>query len=69
VLVTPGAPTVDQLADLGVARISVGGAIAAASYGFAIAAVTELREQGTSNYWDLAATVRTVMTAAFEQPR
>ena len=68
VLVTPGAPTVDQLAELGVARISVGGAIAAASYGFAVAAVTELREQGTPNYWDLAATVRAVMQAAFEPP-
>jgi len=68
VLVTPGAPAVDQLAELGVARISVGGAIAAASYGFAVAAVTELREQGTPNYWDLAATVRAVMQAAFEPP-
>jgi len=68
VLITPGAPTVDELAAIGVARISVGGAIAAASYGFAVAAITGLREQGTPNYWDLAATVRTVMQAAFEQP-
>ena len=68
VLVTPGAPPLDQLAELGVARISVGGAVAAASYGFAVAAVTELRENGTANYWDLAATVRTAMQAAFVRP-
>ena len=68
VLVTPGAPSLDQLAELGVARISVGGAVAAASYGFAVAAVTELRENGTCNYWDLAGTVRTAMQAAFDKP-
>jgi len=68
VLVTPGAPAPDQLGELGVSRISVGGAIAAASYGFAVAAVTELREHGTTNYWDLAGKVRSVMQAAFIEP-
>jgi 2-methylisocitrate lyase-like PEP mutase family enzyme len=69
VLVTPKAPSLDQLAELGVSRISVGGAVAAASYGFAVAAMTELRENGTTNYWDLAGMVRTVMQAAFDEPR
>ena len=65
VLVLPGAPTVGELAELGVSRISVGGAIAVAAYGAAIEAVTELRDEGTTGYWDLAAAARPVMTAAF----
>ena len=58
VLVLPGAPTVGELAELGVSRISVGGAIAVAAYGAAINAVNELRDQGTYGYWDLAAAAR-----------
>ena len=65
VLVVPGAPTVGELAELGVSRISVGGAIAVAAYGAAIKAVTELRDQGTTGYWELAAAARPVMSAAF----
>jgi 2-methylisocitrate lyase-like PEP mutase family enzyme len=68
VLVTPKAPPVPQLAELGVSRISVGGAIAAASYGFAVAAVKQLRDQGTPNYWEAAAAVRDDMTVAFVTP-
>ena len=65
VLVLPGAPDVAELAALGVSRISVGGAIAVAAYGAAINAVVELRDQGTTGYWDLAAVARPVMNAAF----
>jgi 2-methylisocitrate lyase-like PEP mutase family enzyme len=65
VLITPGAPTIAQLAELGVSRISVGGAIAVAAYGAAINAANELREQGTASYWDLANTARPVMSTAF----
>lgn len=68
VLVTPGAPTVAELAALGVSRISVGGAVAAASYGFAVEAVRQLREEGTTNYWDLAGAARKEMLAAFVKP-
>jgi 2-methylisocitrate lyase-like PEP mutase family enzyme len=68
VLVTPDAPPVGELAALGASRISVGGAVAAAAYGYAIRAVTELRDQGTANYWDLAAAARTNMVAAFVTP-
>src|ERR1700728_612378 len=51
VLVLPGAPTVGGLGELGVTRISVGGALAVAAYGGAINAVTALRDQGTCGYW------------------
>jgi 2-methylisocitrate lyase-like PEP mutase family enzyme len=67
VLVLPGAPTVGELAELGVSRISVGGAITAAAYGAAINAVTELRDQGTAGYWELAAVARPVMGDAFSR--
>jgi 2-methylisocitrate lyase-like PEP mutase family enzyme len=67
VLVVPGAPTVGELAELGVSRISVGGAIAVAAYGAAINAVTELRDQGTCGYWDLAAVARPVIADAFSR--
>jgi 2-methylisocitrate lyase-like PEP mutase family enzyme len=67
VLVLPGAPTVGQLAELGVSRISVGGAIAVAAYGAAINAVTELRDNGTSSYWELAAVARPVIADAFSR--
>jgi 2-methylisocitrate lyase-like PEP mutase family enzyme len=68
VLLTPGAPTVGELAALGVSRISVGGAIAAASYGLAVRAVQELQEHGTTNYWEDAASARTHMLDAFVKP-
>jgi 2-methylisocitrate lyase-like PEP mutase family enzyme len=67
VLVLPGAPTVGELAELGVSRISVGGALAVAAYGAAINAVTELRDNGTCGYWDLAAVARPVIAAAFSR--
>ncbi len=65
VLALPGAPDVATLGELGVSRISVGGAIAVAAYGAAINAVTELRDQGTYGYWDLAAVARPVVRDAF----
>ncbi|HSZ35825.1 MAG TPA: isocitrate lyase/phosphoenolpyruvate mutase family protein [Acidimicrobiales bacterium] len=68
VLVTPGAPTVGELGELGVSRISVGGAIAAATYGFAVEAVKELQQEGTANYWELAGAARDAMAASFVKP-
>jgi 2-methylisocitrate lyase-like PEP mutase family enzyme len=68
VLVTPDAPAIGALAELGISRISVGGAIAAASYGFAVEAVRQLQEKGTPNYWDMAGAARTAMQESFVKP-
>lgn len=68
VLVTPDAPAIGVLADLGVSRISVGGAIAAASYGFAVEAVKELQSSGLANYWEQAGAARADMAASFVKP-
>jgi 2-methylisocitrate lyase-like PEP mutase family enzyme len=58
---------VGELGALGVSRISVGGAIAVAAYGAAINAVTELRERGTTSYFELAAVARPVIGKAFSR--
>ena len=54
VLVRPGAPTIAELAELGVRRISVGGGFAYAAIGGLVDAATELKEQGTYTFWDQA---------------
>jgi 2-methylisocitrate lyase-like PEP mutase family enzyme len=46
-MVGPGAPTVAELVDLGVTRISLGPAITSAAYALAAAATTELLGPGT----------------------
>ena len=58
VLALPGTPTVAELAELGVARISVGGAWAYAAYAGVIAAATELRDAGTYGWWPAVADAR-----------
>ena len=45
-----GAPTVSELAELGVARISVGGHFAFAAIAGLVEAATELRDQGTYGF-------------------
>ncbi len=55
VLVVRGTPTVDELAALGVSRVSVGGAFAFAALGAAAEAGRELFEQGSYGYLDGAA--------------
>jgi 2-methylisocitrate lyase-like PEP mutase family enzyme len=52
VLARKGAPPVAGLGTLGVARISVGGALAFTAIGGWISAARELREQGTYAYFD-----------------
>ncbi|MFD7158111.1 isocitrate lyase/phosphoenolpyruvate mutase family protein [Kribbella sp. NPDC059898] len=47
VMVGPGAPSVRELAEVGVVRISVGPAITSAAYALATAAATELLTHGT----------------------
>jgi 2-methylisocitrate lyase-like PEP mutase family enzyme len=65
VLAVPGAPSVDELTEAGVKRISVGGAFMYVALGAVVAAARELREQGTYGYWDLATSGRTAARAAF----
>jgi 2-methylisocitrate lyase-like PEP mutase family enzyme len=50
VLAMDGAPTVPELAQAGVSRISVGGAFAFAALGALASAATELRDQGTYGF-------------------
>lgn len=54
VLARPGAPSVAELAEAGVARISVGGAFAFTALGAVAAAARELLDDGTYGYWDTA---------------
>ncbi|WP_375483167.1 isocitrate lyase/phosphoenolpyruvate mutase family protein [uncultured Jatrophihabitans sp.] len=65
VLALPQAPPVPELAELGVARVSVGGAFAFAAYGGLVAAARELREQGTYGFWAAAGEGRRVAGQAF----
>jgi 2-methylisocitrate lyase-like PEP mutase family enzyme len=52
VLARPRGPSVAELASVGVARVSVGGAFAFAALGAVVAAARELREHGTYGFWD-----------------
>lgn len=52
VLAIPGTPTIPELADLGVARVSVGSLLAWAAYGALVDAAAELFGAGTSTYTD-----------------
>jgi 2-methylisocitrate lyase-like PEP mutase family enzyme len=68
VLAVRGAPAVSELAELGVARVSVGGAFAFATLAALAEAATELRDRGTYDYTGRAATVRDAVRAAFSRP-
>src|SRR5262249_18508640 len=49
-LALPGAPSVAELEDIGVRRVSVGGAFAWVALGAVVEAATELRDRGTFGY-------------------
>jgi 2-methylisocitrate lyase-like PEP mutase family enzyme len=66
VLAMPGVPTVAELAELGVARISVGGAFAFAALGGLIAAAEELQNTGTYGYATTSARGRELIRQAFQ---
>jgi 2-methylisocitrate lyase-like PEP mutase family enzyme len=55
VLVLPGMPSIGELADAGVSRISVGGGFAYAALGALLSAGRELLSDGTYGYWETAA--------------
>ncbi len=65
VLARPGCPPVSELAAIGVARISVGGAFAYAALGAVVEAARELREDGTYRFWDGAGVGVKAARAAF----
>jgi len=54
VLLIPGGPSVPELADAGVARVSVGGTLAWVSWGAVAQAAQELLSAGTQGYGELA---------------
>jgi len=65
ILALPDAPSVAELAELGVARISVGGAFAFAALGALADAARELQTAGTYGFWRNAATGRQTARTAF----
>jgi 2-methylisocitrate lyase-like PEP mutase family enzyme len=65
VLALAGVPPVSELAELGVSRVSVGGAFAFAALGALLEAAGELREQGTYSYLSLAQAGSRAAKAAF----
>jgi 2-methylisocitrate lyase-like PEP mutase family enzyme len=65
VLAMADAPSVPELAQAGVSRISVGGSFAFAALGALVSAATELREQGTYGYQAASATGRQAAIRAF----
>ena len=67
VLAVPGAPSVPELAELGVARISVGGALAYTAYGAATEAARELLDAGTYGYWESAGKGANAVHTAFKR--
>jgi 2-methylisocitrate lyase-like PEP mutase family enzyme len=56
---------VAELGELGVSRISVGGAFAVAAYGALVEAATELRDHGTYGYWERTKTGGRAVRDAF----
>lgn len=68
VLVRAGSPPVAELAELGVARISVGGSFAFAAIEALVAAASELRDRGTYGYAARSAEGVSAARAAFAQP-
>jgi 2-methylisocitrate lyase-like PEP mutase family enzyme len=65
VLAMAGAPSVAELADLGVARISVGGAFAFAALGALVEAARELQSEGSYGYQRYSAIGREAVSGAF----
>jgi 2-methylisocitrate lyase-like PEP mutase family enzyme len=66
VLAVPGAPTVSELAELGVARVSVGGGFAFVAAGALITAGRELLEGGSYGFWETAGVGYKATHEAFE---
>jgi 2-methylisocitrate lyase-like PEP mutase family enzyme len=68
VLGRPGAPSVAELAEVGVRRVSVGGAFAYAALGAAVDAARELLDEGTYGYFERAGVGLQAARVAFAAP-
>lgn len=68
VLARPGGPTVSELAEVGVSRVSVGGALCFAALGAVVEAANELREAGTYGFLERTAIGVAAVRAAFAGP-
>jgi 2-methylisocitrate lyase-like PEP mutase family enzyme len=66
VVARPGCPTVAELSDLGVRRVSVGAWFAFAALGALVEAATELRDHGTFGYLDKASIGARTAQPAFD---
>ena len=69
VLALPGVPPVSELAELGVARISVGSGFALTALGALVEAGRELLDQGSYGFWQRAGTGSDVARKAFSTDR
>jgi 2-methylisocitrate lyase-like PEP mutase family enzyme len=69
VLALPGGPSVAELEELGVRRISVGGAFAYVAMGAVVDAARELLDDGTYGFWAGAMTGRKAAREAFTPAR
>lgn len=65
VLALPVCPPVAELAEAGVARVSVGGAFTYAALAGLVDAATELRERGTYGWWERVGAARKPIRSAF----
>ena len=63
VLALPGVPPVAELAELGVARVSVGSGFSLVAYGALANAAKELLEQGAYGWWEQAGAARALRSA------
>ena len=68
VLIRPGGPTVPELAQAGVARVSVGGALSQVAFGAVARAARELLGKGTLGFLPLANEGGQALDAALRRP-
>ena len=68
-LALPNAPSVAELAEVGVRRVSVGGAFAFAALGAVVDAARELLERGTYGFSDQTQRGAKAARTAFGPPR
>ena len=65
VLALPGGPTVPELAEAGVSRVSVGGGFAWVAAGAVVNAARELLDHGTYGWWETGAVGAKAVRSAF----